>query len=111
MKPWPKAMLIAAVVESVFAGTFAVGGFGPCGPGNPIGLVGMLAHLPGFAAWLVLSTVLKLPEAAAPALIVALQFLFWAILIAGLQRAMRQSEARAEARMESVSRSRDTSAR
>ncbi len=95
MKALHKAMLIAFVVEAASAGTLAVGSFGPCGPGNPIGLIGMIFHLPGIAAWLALSTVVKLPETVGLGLVVVIQFLFWALLVVALQRTMRSAETRA----------------
>ena len=78
MNPVQKAVSVGVAVEAVLLGCFALGGFGPCGPSNPLGFIGMLAHLfPGFAVAALMSTVFEAPEVLATTIIVVVQAVFW----------------------------------
>jgi hypothetical protein len=60
---------------------FAVGGFGPCGPSNPLGSVGWLAHLlPGAVVAWMLESGLAAHGAILVVAAVASQAAFWIVL-------------------------------
>ena len=76
-----KAAIIGCSVEAVLAGAFALGGFGPCGPANPIGFAGLLGHI--FPSLLVvwgLGLGEFLPNVVTAALTIAIQSAFWSFI-------------------------------
>jgi hypothetical protein len=40
-------MLVGCGLEACLAATLATSAFGPCGPGNVIGLLALIGHIPG----------------------------------------------------------------
>lgn len=68
-----RAVLIGCTVEGTLAAMFAASGFGPCGPSNPIGYVGVIGHLPGALLVGPLASSLHFPDHVATVLIVVLQ--------------------------------------
>jgi hypothetical protein len=97
MTPFLRATLMGCAIEAGFGELFAVGGFGPCGPGNPLGLVGVIAHVPGILGSMALSAIFHVPDAVGPAVIIVFQLLFWTLLIWGFLRAVRQPRSSADA--------------
>lgn len=67
-----KTLMGACAIEAACVGAIVLGGFGPCGPTNPVGYIGLLAHLPAMLVLGPLSMWFKLPSAiefvAAPAI-------------------------------------------
>jgi hypothetical protein len=62
----------------MFASLFAFSGFGPCGPSNPFGFIGVLTHIfPGMLVFAALNTFVKLPDIFSPVIIVVSQAIFW----------------------------------
>lgn len=81
MKPLTRALAIGCAIEAVAAGMFALGGFGPCGPSNLFGFIGMVAHFfPGLVVFEAVNAVAKIPDAIATITIVVAQALFWSAI-------------------------------
>ncbi len=59
MNLWTKAIIIGVAIEGILFSLMHGIGWGPCGPGSPLGAVVMLLHFPAvllmmpfnFAAW------------------------------------------------------------
>jgi hypothetical protein len=45
MKPVLKSLIAAVLVEGLSFALFALGGFGPCGPSNPLGFAALLLNI------------------------------------------------------------------
>ena len=81
MRVYALALLAGAVVEGLFAWMLLGTGWGPCGPGSPLGMVGMLAHLfPGFFIGLVGHEFFHAPAFVEDALLVGGQLCFWVFI-------------------------------
>jgi hypothetical protein len=81
MKTRYKAIAIGCATEAFFASLFALGGFGPCGPTNPLGFIGMLAHFfPGMFIAAGIEEYFKLSDIGGDILIVLIQAIFWSAI-------------------------------
>jgi len=76
-----RSFLAGGIVEALFAGCFALGGFGPCGPSNLFGFIGFISHVfPGFLLALFLSSEFGLPDQAVVPILIGTQAAFWWLL-------------------------------
>jgi hypothetical protein len=78
-----KAMLLAAVLEGVLGTATFVSGWGPCGPGTPLGQIGLMTHL---VPLLLLGAFRPLADTPVnnPTVIgitVGIQYLLWAVIL------------------------------
>jgi len=80
MTPLAKAVLVGCAMEAAAAACFAAGGFGPCGPSNPLGFVGLLLHLPSFLAMAPLMSFATLPEYVGTGLMILVQAVLFAAI-------------------------------
>ena len=79
-----KASLYAGALETVLAIITFAGGWGPCGPGTPLGTVGLMFHLfPGILVGYGVER-LGLPSAVSWAAVVVSQFLVWDLVFLGI---------------------------
>jgi len=75
-----QAFLIGAGVELVFAWMMVGAGWGPCGPGSPLGFIGMLAHMfPGMILGAV-ATDLGFSGVNAAVILFGSQFVVWSAM-------------------------------
>jgi hypothetical protein len=84
MNPVLKAILWASAVECASVAMLLLGGFGPCGPSNPLGLIAMLLNIfPGAMVVFGLQAIFKpnvLNDTVCEILAVAIQLgFFWLI--------------------------------
>jgi len=79
-----KAILIGCGIEAGFVSLFAVGGFGPCGPSNPLGFLGMAAHLPGMFALAAIKEFIDIPDSAMIVWMIVLQVILFTLLSYGV---------------------------
>jgi hypothetical protein len=82
-----KTLLSACLLEAACAGAVVLGGFGPCGPTNPAGYIGLLAHLPAMLVLGPLSMWITLPSAIEFMAAAAIQVGVFAAIIGALRRA------------------------
>jgi len=81
MKTIYKAIAIGCAIEAFFASLFALGGFGPCGPTNPFGFIGMVAHFfPGMFIAAGIDDYFKLSDVVGEIVIVLVQAIFWSAI-------------------------------
>ena len=90
------AVWIGTAIEVTFAWMLFGAGWGPCGPGSPLGFVGLIAHL--FPGMLVagLSEALGAPKEISNIVIIITQLAFWswlALIIIGINRRKVRIEA------------------
>ncbi len=80
MRPGLRAVLVGCGIEACLAATFAASGFGPCGPSNPIGFVGVIGHIPGLLIVEGLGHAVRIPGSAETGVMIGMQAIMFAAL-------------------------------
>jgi hypothetical protein len=79
MSLWGKAIISGIVMEGILFSLLCASGWGPCGPGSPVGFVLMLAHFPATMLALPVSG-LDLPDWIMMPLLFALACIWWILI-------------------------------
>jgi len=93
MKIAYKAIAVGCAIEASFASLFALGGFGPCGPNNPLGYIGLLAHFfPGMFVAAGIDEYVTLSGAVGAIVVILIQASFWSLISLWFLKARSKTE-------------------
>ena len=79
MNLWGKSIISGIAIEGILFSLMCASGWGPCGPGSPLGFIVMLAHFPATMLALPFSY-LNLPDWAPMPLLFATASIWWILL-------------------------------